>query len=111
MIAEATIQECVQRGFTWLKTEGPALGLEWERVNPKTLNMASSYDCVLALSSLDENASFHRIVRNVIGENLAWADSHGFSWPSGDTALTNEWRRVLTAARDQQDLAEALLVS
>jgi hypothetical protein len=111
---EANMREAVQRGFAWLRTRGSAFGLDWERINPKNVDMASSYSCVLALASLDEHARFDRIVRDVVGENLAWADSHGFSWPGGNTMLTNEWRRVLTEAREQQDqadLAEALLIS
>lgn len=109
-----TMREAVHRGFTWLKREGPALGLEWERIRVDRLDMSSGALCVLVQSSLDERAHFGSILNTVICESLAWSDSHGFSWPGGSSALTNEWRRVLTEAReeqDQADLAEALLIS
>jgi hypothetical protein len=109
------MQERVQRGFTWLKEEGPAHGLIWERVRIHHLHMGSNVLCVLAQSSLDSGGTFAEIVTGVVGSRngaLEWADAHGFTSPDGDAVgLTAEWVRVLTEARDQQDLAEALLVS
>lgn len=126
MAAESTMQEAVQRGFTWLKEEGPALGFEWERVRIHHLHMGSNVLCVLAQATLRNDLTFGELVREVIGESRDWIYRHGFAasvHQGGFRALTAEWVRVLTEARDEQDqadirldqemadLAEALLVS
>lgn len=86
----------VRRGYEWLKTEGPALGLYVTRLNP-TLDIEDYWNCAMAQAS---GGTYGTGMRKVHGNNelgIDWAMTHGFMSASDSDGLllTQIWRDTI----------------
>jgi hypothetical protein len=103
MILESTDTR-VRRGYDWLKTEGPALGLDVTKINLKTLDVTNIFDCPLAHASGGSFGTGMRLAGR--GIDIEWATANGFMPTNGDFVVINSiWRDVIIADRNLAPVA------
>jgi hypothetical protein len=94
----------VRRGYQWLQTEGPALGLDVTKLNPNTLDVEDYWGCAMAQASGPGN-TYGAGIRKARGSGeleIEWAVAHGFLSLNYDDGLllTQIWRDVIIADRN-----------
>lgn len=107
----STIANRVQAGLDWIAEHGSEYGVNLDRVNLDTLDVASPQHCVLgqAVTWSGDARSGYSIVTNellvtgLVEDVYQWALDHGFApyarLNDDAMALTAEWKRRLGAGR------------
>ena len=107
----------VQRGYEWLKTEGPRYGLDVTKLDPKSLRVGDPGECPLAHASGD-TYGLGMSMANRSGDT-SWAVDHGF-WQTaadsyqlpganGRTIIDDAWYQLLTAGQAPVDQHKVLV--
>lgn len=116
-----------ERGYAWLRDEGPKYGFDIERLNPDQLDLADGTECALGQTHEVGQGYWEAAERLALAgfpvatiddawwtdedcPTMLWERQHGFILNDGDAAvlqrsvlwdqLTSAWREVIKRNRD-----------